>query len=667
MKSQIYTGKVMHYRAEPVEHKFNYPLYYYSFDLDNLENLEKELFLFGYNKIRPIALHDKDYLTPGNESIKVKALNYLRRNDCSDTIDKIYLITGARYFNYVFNPVSFFYCFSPNHELKYILTEINNTFGERHVYILNQSLQSDERYQHYSKKKEFHVSPFYDLRGEYDFYFSDLNQNLDIKINIMKEKRAVFFSRLWGQASELNNKNLLLTLCRFPLTAALTMPRILFEAFRLHFIKKLPAYFKPKPQSIHTIVQYQPGFIYKICQRIILKIFSNIDQGCLKINLPNGENLSFGDLSADPSLHAHININHYNFFKQLVLKGDIALGETFTQGLWDSKDLTALLELLIKNRKRIEAAANSFSLISRTFDFIKHLFFRNNSKQGAKKNISAHYDLSNDLFKLFLDESLTYSAAVFDHRGEDLHTAQIRKLDLIIKKARLKESDHVLEIGCGWGSMAIRAVQQTGCRFTCITLSQEQADYFQEKIDALKLNDKIEIIITDFRNISGQFDKIISIEMVEAIGYQNYDAYFSTFEKCLKPDGIVLIQAITFPDQQFEGLKKRCDWIQKYIFPGSLIPSVNALTEAMQNNSDLILEDLENITLSYAETLRQWRERFNQKSEQILELKFSEEFIRAWNYYFAYCEAGFESRTLNNMQMLFSRSANQSLNNFNRV
>ena len=659
MKSQIFAGQVMHYRKGEVEHKFSYPIYYYSIDLDKIEELSKEITIFSYNKKNIASIYDKDYLTEKTGSIKDKAIEYLKKYECNKEISKIFLVTSARYFNYVFNPVSFYYCYSPNNKLVYILVEINNTFGEKHIYILNDDLSvPNKKEKQYKLNKEFHVSPFYEVEGEYDFYFKDLLEKFDVKINIIKKDNSVFFSRVSGKAKIMNNKNLVKTIVKYPLTTTLTMPRILWQAAKLHYVKGLPAYFKPKPISEHTVKQYKPGIRYRFAEKQFIRVFSKIKEGSLKVEFPDKRVEVYGNSNSDNK--ANIQIDHYNFFWDLMIKGDISLGENYTEGLWKTSDLTKLLKLLVYNRKYIEGKINAFGKISQFIYYIKHCF-RKNTKIGAKKNISAHYDLSNELFSIFLDPTMTYSGAIFNHIGEDLEIAQLRKLDKMISKAQITSDDHVLEIGCGWGSFAIRAVQKTGCKITCLTLSEEQASYFQKKVSKLGLENNIEIQIKDFRSVTGKFDKIVSIEMVEAIGFKNYPAYFKAIQRLLKPNGLVVIQAITFPDQEFDMLKYRCDWIQEYIFPGSLIPSVNALTISMQKNSQLIIEDIENIAGGYAETLRQWKERFNEAKEKVLIAGFDEKFIRCWNYYFSYCEAGFSTRTLSNMQIVFTRPVNSNL------
>ena len=659
MRSEIYTGKVMHYRKGKEEHGFTYPVYYYSLDLDKLEDLSKEILIFSYNKKNIASIFDSDYLTETPGTIKEKALNYLKKYDCNDEVEKIFLVTSARYFNYVFNPVSFYYCYSPNNELLYLLVEINNTFGERHIYILNDNLlKENEDRLHYRHNKEFHVSPFYEVEGEYDFYFKDISETLDVKINIRKQDKEIFFTRLWGKSKSMNSKNVISTIVKYPLTTTLTMPRILWQAAKLHYVKGLPAYFKPKPINEHTVVNYYPSLRYRIAERQIKKIFEKIKYGCLLVEFPNKETKTYGD--KESGLKVDIKIDHYKFFWDILIKGDISIGENYTEGLYKTSNLTNLLKLLLYNREYIEDALNYYSKILQVKYFLQHCL-RKNNLLGAKKNISAHYDLSNKLFSLFLDSTMTYSGAIFTKIGEDLETAQIRKLDTIIEKAKISQNDHVLEVGCGWGSFAIRAAQKTGCKLTCITLSKEQADFFQKRVVKLGLQNQIDIQLKDFREVRGKFDKIVSIEMVEAIGYKNYPAYFKMMERVLRPNGLVVIQAITFPDQAFKALRHRCDWIQQYIFPGSLIPSINALTSAMQDNSKLIVENIENIGDSYAETLRQWKERFNLAKNDVVAQGFDERFIKTWNYYLSYCEAAFETKTLGNIHMVLTRPANQSL------
>ncbi|MDJ0718182.1 MAG: DUF1365 domain-containing protein [Prochloraceae cyanobacterium] len=279
MNSQIYIGQLMHSRLEPVQHKFVYPFYFYSFDLSELSQLARSLNLFGYNKIKPVAIHDRDYLGDGQGSIKTKLMSFLNKKGCGDGIDSIKLVTVARHFNYIFNPVSFFYCYRSDGELRCIVSEINNTYGETHLYILDRSLEPRPNFlTRYRLPKEFFVSPFNDLTGDYEFHFSEIDRDLDIQIEILRENRKVFLSRMWGKGIPLNSTNLIRTLIQYPFSASLAMPRITWQALILKYQKGLKTYLKPKPTSTMTIRTAKPSFYQRLYRSIILSKYKIFNQ-----------------------------------------------------------------------------------------------------------------------------------------------------------------------------------------------------------------------------------------------------------------------------------------------------------------------------------------------------------------------------------------------------
>ncbi|MCB0359358.1 MAG: class I SAM-dependent methyltransferase, partial [Bdellovibrionales bacterium] len=338
----------------------------------------------------------------------------------------------------------------------------------------------------------------------------------------------------------------------------------------------------------------------------------------------------------------------------------IAFGETFQEGLWDTDDLTKLLQIVIENETAFTASDGSLSLAGRVLDWLQHSLRRNN-RSGSKANIASHYDLSNDLFSLFLDPSMTYSSAVYQSEEQPLADAQRNKLRQLISKAGITEHDHVLEIGSGWGSFAIEAARETGCRVTTITLSEKQAREARERIRAAGLEQQISVLLCDYRDVTGAFDKIVSIEMLEAVGKEYFGEFFAACERLLKPNGVLVVQVITMPEQRYARYCRSSDFIQKYIFPGAHIPSLEALTAAAAKRSNFIVEDLENIGVHYARTLREWHETFIEKKDAVKELGFDDKFFRAWRYYFSYCEAGFATRILSNLQLVFTRPNNKRL------
>ncbi len=661
MKSRIYTGHVMHARMEPVQHRFQYPLYMYAFDLDELNQLDRDVAWFGYNRFAPVAIHDRDYLHEGEEPIREKLQRYLDQYNCGSAIHRIELVTTARYFHYVFNPVSFYYCYKQDGGIACIVAEVNNTFQERHVYVLEGEGQLQEnQLRRYTRPKSFHVSPFNDMRGDYDFYFGNVNGALEVRINILREQRPVFYTRLSGRCVPLTSSNLWKTILRYPLTAWFSMPRILKEAAMLHYQKHLPVYSKPHPTSEMTIRVAKPNFFENLAKKTLAGLLQNIGHGSLQMKLPDQTTLWFGTQDSTPTVN--MKINDYRFFSKILKSGDIGLGESYVDGDWDTQDLAGFISFLIHNKPSMEKAALGSGIWGRNRYRIKH-WFNKNTPSGSRKNIHDHYDIGNEFYRRILDPSMSYSSAYFESPDDDLETAQKNKMRRLIEKARIQAEDHVLEIGGGWGGMAMEMAKTTGCRVTTITVSEEQYKLASERIQHAGLGSRIHVRLCDYRNIQGQYDKIVSIEMIEAVGHEYLGTFFAACDRALKPNGIIALQAITIPDQRYDAYRKRSDWIQQYIFPGAVVPSLTALCEAMTERSTLIVEHLENIGEHYAKTLRIWRERLNHNQQAIELLGMDERFVRTWNYYFAYCEAAFAARYLNNLQLVLTRQKNPSLEN----
>jgi len=353
-------------------------------------------------------------------------------------------------------------------------------------------------------------------------------------------------------------------------------------------------------------------------------------------------------------------VHSYEFFKRVVLAGDIGLGEAFSTGEWSSPDPVRVLRFFIRNWENKTDREMPWAAIGRKLNRWRHLS-RANTLTNSPKNIRAHYDLSNEFFSLFLDPSMTYSSGIFETPLSTLEDAQKAKLDRIIDLAQISAEDHVLEIGCGWGSFALRAAQTKGCRVTAITLSPAQLDEAQKRVRQAGLQDKIELKLIDYRKMTGKFDKIVSIEMLEALGHENFGTYFAAIDRLLNKNGIVVLQGITMPDHRFAAYTQGVDWIQKHIFPGGEIASISALSSAMASSSQLTIEKIDSFPTHYAQTLREWRKRFHQRLDEIRKLGFGEDFIRTWEYYFHYCEAGFSERVISVVQLQISRPHNLSL------
>ena len=397
-------------------------------------------------------------------------------------------------------------------------------------------------------------------------------------------------------------------------------------------------------------------------EKMILSLLSKMQQGSLELVMPNGELIQIGN--GQGTIHASITIKHYNFFKRCILYGDIGFGEGYVNGEWETDNITNVIKWFLLNIETAPSVSGSKTRIFglNALKFLNKIIHINkaNTVDGSKENIAAHYDLNNDFFALFLDPSMTYSSAYFKKDGLSLQEAQIEKYERLCKKLKLKPHDHVLEIGTGWGGNAIHMAKNYGCRVTTVTISEEQYKLAVERVNTENLQHKITVLLSDYRSIEGKFDKIVSIEMLEAVGDKFLDVYFKKCNELLKKDGLIALQVITCPDSRYEQLRKGVDWIQKHIFPGSLLPSVAAINRAINNTCDLTLMDLKDIGQDYAKTLAIWREQFNAKLNEVKNMGFDETFIRKWNYYLCYCEGAFEMRNINTMQLVYSRPNNRN-------
>ena len=353
-------------------------------------------------------------------------------------------------------------------------------------------------------------------------------------------------------------------------------------------------------------------------------------------------------------LHATIHVNHTQLYADAAFGGSVGAGEAYIRGLWRCDDLVSLVRIFVINRDVLNGMDSRWAWVSTPFLKLFH-FWNRNSKAGSARNIAAHYDIGNDLYRHMLDDTMAYSCGIFLTPQSTLHDASVEKFDAACRKLNLKPTDHLLEIGTGWGGMAIHAAKHYGCRVTTTTISKQQYEMATEKVTAAGLQDRITLLLDDYRDLQGQFDKLVSIEMIEAVGANFLDTYLKKCSSLLKPSGAMLLQAITLQDQFYKQALKSVDFIQRYIFPGSFIPSVTAISNSMARVTDLKMIEMEDYGSHYATTLRHWRERFFAALPAIRNLGYSDNFIRLWEYYLCYCEGGFIERQLGVAQLVFSK------------
>ncbi|MGD8926739.1 MAG: cyclopropane-fatty-acyl-phospholipid synthase family protein [Thioalkalispiraceae bacterium] len=401
----------------------------------------------------------------------------------------------------------------------------------------------------------------------------------------------------------------------------------------------------------------KPRLLDGIAKYALLSRLQHLRDGELII-VDKGHEYRFGERTDRCSLSIRIDVKDTRFYADIAFGGSIGAGEAYMFKYWDTSDLTGLIRLFAINRHVLDSMEGGLAWITMPIQKVLHWLNRN-TQTGSRKNIAAHYDLGNDFFKLMLDDTMMYSSAIFRNPDMSLYDAQTYRLDTICRKLDLKPEDHLLEIGTGWGGLSIHAARHFGCKVTTTTISNEQYNLACERVASEGLSDQVTVLFEDYRDLEGQYDKLVSIEMIEAIGYQYYDTYFKKCSELLKPSGMMFLQAITIADQQYDNAKRSVDFIKRYIFPGSCIPSNTAMQQAISRASDLRLYDLTDIGPHYATTLRRWHENIASHIDEVKSLGYSDEFLRMWEFYLCYCEGGFIERAISDVHMLLVKPDNR--------
>jgi len=399
-------------------------------------------------------------------------------------------------------------------------------------------------------------------------------------------------------------------------------------------------------------------------ERMVIGLLGKMPVGGLRMEHEDGRVRHFGAVGATVTARVKIH-NDGEFFKRCAFYGNIGMGEAYTDGLWDTDDIAAVISWFIVNMTALQGSDTASDKLPgvnllKIINWFRHLK-RSNTVETSRRNISEHYDLGNDFYRVWLDPTMTYSSARFENPQQSLEEAQRAKYDALCKKLKLRPSDHVLEIGCGWGGFSVHAAKYHGCRITAVTISEAQAAYARERIRREGLEDKVEIRIQDYRHITGKFDKIASIEMLEAVGDKFHESFFAKCHEVLAAEGLLGLQYITVPDCRYKSLTKGVDWIQRHIFPGSLLLSVGRVNDVLLRTGNLFMHQMEDLGADYARTLSGWHLNFNAKLDEIRAQGFDTPFIRTWNYYLKYCEAGFATRNISVVQAVYTRPNNSML------
>ncbi|XLY89305.1 class I SAM-dependent methyltransferase [Ectopseudomonas mendocina] len=405
--------------------------------------------------------------------------------------------------------------------------------------------------------------------------------------------------------------------------------------------------------STRSLVRSGNGIGAGLLRRAVLRQLENLRHGLLLIQ-EGSDTLHFGTPQSE--LRAEIRVSDPAVWGLVAGNGSIGAGEAYIHGYWSTPDLTAVIRIFVANLDVLDAMEGGLARLGRPL--IQGLHWLNrNTRQGSRRNIAAHYDLGNDLFEQFLDPTMMYSAAMFRREDDSLEQAQLNKLERICQKLALQPSDHLLEIGTGWGSMALYAATHYGCRVTTTTLSREQYAYTERRIRELGLEGRVTLLLEDYRDLKGQYDKLVSIEMIEAVGHRYLPTYFEQCARLLKPDGLMLLQAITIRDQRYEQACSSVDFIQRYIFPGGALPSVQKMLDVVTRHTDFNLHHMEDFGLHYARTLRLWHDNLRQARQRLEQVGYDDYFYRLWEFYLCYCEGGFLERTIGTAQLLLAKPA----------
>ena len=390
-----------------------------------------------------------------------------------------------------------------------------------------------------------------------------------------------------------------------------------------------------------------------LAKRAMYRLLTNLRIGSLTVHEGN-DTRTFGDLAREGEPHAEVHVHNADVYRKVLAGGALGSGESYMEGDWSSPELTQVIRLFTANLSVLSSMDQKKSWLRKLGLAVAHAL-NSNTLRGSKRNISAHYDLGNEFFELFLDSSMMYSSAVFPRRDASLEEAATHKLDLLCRQLELTENDHLLEIGTGWGGLAVHAAKHYGCRVTTTTISREQYEKACERVAAEGLEDRVTLLMKDYRELEGQYDKLVSVEMIEAVGHQFYKDYFAKCSSLLKADGLMAIQAITMVDQRYEQARDSVDFIKRYIFPGGCLPSLEVIGQHLRRDTDMQMVHLKDITDHYADTLAAWRERFFDRIDDVRRQGFDETFVRMWDFYLCYCEGGFRERVIGTVQLTFAK------------
>ena len=647
----IYRTTITHNREAPVHHFFEYRSYSWYVDIDELPSLPWWL--------RAFARFDaRDHLAgrPGG-SLRERVDAYLAEHDAALPGGRITALLQARVLGFVFNPISVFWCHDRGGTLRRVIVEVHNTYGQRHAYLLPPANTP------VLVTKKFYVSPFNSVAGQYQVLAPRPDRQVDVVVSLQGDGQPAFVATLRGNRRPATVGCVVRMQILSPLAPLVVALRIRIQGIALWF-RRVPVVPRTTvlrdkrlatidPERWPAIARVSSGPFAAasalIAKRLLRRAARRLP---LRLRYPDGTVIGAGD-AASPTLA----INQPDrLARRIGRHGLIGFGESYMAGEWESDALTEVLTVL---------ATDIGDLVPKGLQWLRPIAVASQPRSSmprqeqARRDVAAHYDLSNDLFAEFLDETMTYSSAMFAKlpaSWPDLADAQRCKIDRLLDAAEVRPGTRLLEIGTGWGELAIRAARR-GAHVRSITLSQRQQWLARQRIAAAGLSDRVQVDLRDYRDVGGNYDAVISVEMIEAIGFRAWADYFRTIERLLTPNGRLAIQSITMPHNRMLATRNTHTWIQKYVFPGGLIPSTKAILDITERQTGLCLVDTVSLRRHYAETLRLWRERFIQRRNTLAHIGFDEVFSRMWELYLSYAEAGFRSGYLNVHQWTFVNEA----------
>ncbi|HWH15027.1 MAG TPA: DUF1365 family protein [Miltoncostaeaceae bacterium] len=679
MRSAIYAGALTHARRGPAAHRFRYRSAMLAVDLDEGPALDRHLRLLAWERPGPVAIRAEDHAGDARRGLRGAVEEQLVRDGIDLAGGRITLVTLPRVLGYAFNPISLFWCHGPDGAPRAVVAEVSNTFGERHLYTLPAGA-AERRGPAWiwEVDKRMHVSPFHPAGGRYRFALTPPGSHIHIGITYVHGEGPPFHASFAGVRRPLTDREIALQLLRTPLAPPRVTALIHLEALRLWRrgapFHRLPRFrpgegsvppagaAAPARRGLHPPPPPRRSPVTPVVRALTPWALSRPPRGEVTLRTPDGRVRRWQ--SPRPGTSAELTVNSRDLYRRIARRGMTGVGEAYVAGDWDADDLAAAVEVLLRaadGRRRGRLGRVTTAARDRRPRLPARM-----SHERARRFVGYHYDLGNDLYGLFLDETRTYSCAIFDDPGATLEEAQLAKHRRICDKLRLQPGDHVLEIGCGWGAFARVAAEDYGARVTGVTLSHDQHAHARRVVAEAGLDGRVDIRLQDYRTLRGTYAAIASTEMIEAIGHRELPTFFRACERLLADDGLVCLQAITMPDQRYDRYRRSRDWITQYVFPGATCPSLSALVAAARDASDLVVNDVEDIGPHYAETLRRWRERFEARHGDVRALGFDEEFVRAWRFYLASCEAAFRARSIQDLQIVLARPLTDRLSRTSR-